>query len=75
VLQWAHAKKVLLARWEEGTWTAYGAGIIQWAELCEANNISEDSHLPADPDLLVYFITDSAGYMGASAVENWLAGL
>ncbi|KAF9503822.1 hypothetical protein BS47DRAFT_1445811, partial [Hydnum rufescens UP504] len=60
---------------EEGTRTVYGAGIIWWAEWCEANKISEDCHLPADPDLLLCFITDSAGCMGTSTVENWLAGL
>jgi hypothetical protein len=67
--------KQLLAASTLSTRETYGAGLLQFTQFCDHEEITEALHMPASPILLSAFIADAIGSCTGECIKNWLNGL
>ncbi|KAF6761751.1 DNA breaking-rejoining enzyme [Ephemerocybe angulata] len=67
--------QVSIASIELSTRDSYAAGLKHFNDWCDRNGRSEEERMPAAPGLIAAFLMEKAGTVGASAVNNWMAGL
>jgi hypothetical protein len=66
---------ITTAALDKDTRTSYGAGLLRYAQFCDAEGISEIDRVPAIPELVAAFVAASSGKVSGSCVHSWLAGL
>ncbi|KAI0703506.1 hypothetical protein C8T65DRAFT_709241 [Cerioporus squamosus] len=60
---------------EEGTVSNYGAGLLQYHQLCNEYGIAEDDRFPALEYLIAALISRHMGTVQAKTISRWLSGL
>jgi hypothetical protein len=66
---------MMLSSLEEKTWSNYGAGLLQFTQFCDANNITEQQCCPASEILISAFIASYAGLQSTNCINRWLSGI
>ena len=62
---------VINTSWQSITRETYGAGLLVFHVFCEKRAIPEDQHCPADPLLMLTFISSCAGSYSGKTLANY----
>ncbi|EIN14054.1 DNA breaking-rejoining enzyme [Punctularia strigosozonata HHB-11173 SS5] len=67
--------RIATAALDKDTRESYAAGLLRYAQFCDARGVSEALRIPAPPILITAFVSHSLGLVSGSCVRGWLAGL
>lgn len=62
---------VINSSWQPSTREAYGAGLLVFHVFCDQRNISEGQRCPADPLLMLTFVSSCAGSYSGKTLANY----
>ena len=63
---------VINSSWQSATRETYGAGILVFHVFCDLRSIPEDQRCPADPLLMLTFVSSCAGAYSGKTLANYL---
>jgi hypothetical protein len=66
---------VINTSWQDNTRETYGAGLLVFHVFCDIRLIPEDSRCPADPLLILTFISTCAGSYSGKTLANYSYGV
>ena len=66
---------VITASWAHGTRETYGSGLLVYHVFCDLRGVPDAERCPADPTLVLSFLSACAGSYSGNALANHLYAL